>query len=198
MARFAEELESRAAEAGGEFIAGGMFRSDQICSQISGFQVSVQPRLRQGSNPGIVGDIISMVVDSTHVEVQTRYNTKDDFEFWLVPDSVLSIMARPLEFCPLESLSHYVDGKLKIYSSDENKMRQLLGNQALCHLLKTCPNIGRLGTNHYFDIIKWSSIHVLLLETLNPIKDVDELKIIFDLYAHVLPELMALVGARPR
>ena len=156
-----------AAEIGGEFVNNGFFRSSKVEAHIQNWIVTLDTY----SVPS--GDS-----STTYTRIKAGFQNRDDFQFRIFRTGLVSKIDKALGAQDIEIGDEEFDRAFTVQSNNESRVRALLMNQRIRHLIQAQKSI-RLTTRN----------NELNFETQGVIRDIERLKLLFDLFREVLGQL---------
>lgn len=186
-ARRAEIWKQLCAEIGADFVDGGFWRGNKVQAHVKNWTVTL--------------DIYTVSTGHSHVEytrLRAPFVNRDGFRFRIYRKGFFSGLGKALGMQDIESgHSAAFDDAFILQGNDESKVRRLLGNAEIRLLLEAQPRVrfelkddeGLFGPRFP------EGVDELQFLALGFIKDVQQLKELFDLFHEVLEELHRMGSA---
>jgi hypothetical protein len=156
-----------AAELGGEFLPGGLFRGGKVQAHIGEWTVTLDTY----SVPS--GDS-----NTTYTRVTAPLENKEGLQFAIFREGLVAKLDKKLGMKDIEIAVPDFDREFVIQGNNETKLRSLLANAKIRQLIQAQPRI-RLGLKD----------NRLRYEAQGVIRDVPRLKSLFELFGEILRQL---------
>jgi hypothetical protein len=174
---------------GASFVEGGFFKSDAVKAHVGEWTV--------------VLDCFVRSTGKTHVpftRLRAPYVNADGFRFRIYRKSIFTGLAKRLGMQDIEVGDASLDDAFVFQGSDEQKVRELVRDPKIASALRALPHV-------HFEVKDdegWfgpkfpDGVDELYFEQHGTIKDIAQLKTLFDLFADTLHRLCALGSAYER
>ncbi len=167
-------------ELGFELVKGRALRSDKVIAKLKNWTIILDTYTVSDGKTSVV-----------YTRIRAPYVKKDDFRFKIYRKGVFSGVGKLLGMQDIEVGFPEFDQEFIIKGNDSSKLQQLFSNSNIRKLIEIQPNIsfevkddeGRFGTKFPKDVDE------LYFQAAGVIKDVERLKIIFNLFKEVLFQL---------
>lgn len=183
-----EAWERLCSEICGEFIAGTFSQNDKVVAQVEKWMV-VLDTLTVGVPGGAT---------ATYTRVRTAYENTDGFRFRIRSKRVPGkLWKKPLGIQGVEISCSELTQRFTITSNDESKVRELLSNPQIRHLVQRQPSMD-LEVRHDRDglgPILPDGVDQLYFYESGVITDVKRLKSLYELFEEILNQLCRMGSA---
>jgi hypothetical protein len=156
-----------AAELGGEFLSGGLFRGSKVRAQIQKWTVTLD-----------IYSVPSGDSNTTYTRVTAPIENKDGLQFAIFREGLVARLDKKLGMKDIEIGVPDFDSEFVIQGNNETKLRSLLANAKIRQLIHAQPRI-RLGLKD----------NQLRYDAQGVIRDVPRLKSLFELFGEILTQL---------
>jgi hypothetical protein len=176
-------------EIGAEYIDGGFWRGDKVQASHGPWTVTLDTYTEsQGQH------------SHTYTRLRAPFTNADGFRFTIYRQGIFSGIGKFLGMQDVEVGDPVFDRDFVIKGSDEDRLRRLFGNAQLRNLITLQPEIhftvkedeGFFGPSFPEDTDE------LCFRVPGVIKDIDRLKLLFDLFAETLEQLCRIGSASKR
>jgi hypothetical protein len=171
-------------EIGAEFVDGGFWRGSKVVAHVKEWTVTLDTYAAGENGP-------------TYTRMRAPYVNKDGLRFTIYRKGFFSERGKRLGMQDIEVGYHEFDDDFIIKGNDESQVRSLFANKRIRELIQAQPSI-RL---HVKDDEGWfgakfpEGVDELYLEVPHVIKDVERLKLLYELFAETLNHLCHIGSA---
>jgi hypothetical protein len=175
------------AEIGADFVDGGFWKGDKVQAHVKSWTLTLDTYTVSTGHSHV-----------TYTRMRSPFVSRDGFRFRIYRAGVFSGLGKALGMQDIDvGHSAKFDDDFVIQGNDESKVRALFANPEVRRLIEAQPKI-RLEIRDDEGLFRArfpEGVDELHFLTLGTIKDVDRLKLMFDLFAAVLEELNRIGSA---
>ena len=186
-------------EIGAQYVEGGFWKGDKVQAHCGQWTITLDTytETQHDSNSSAGGSTMSHDTATTYTRLRAPYVNKDGFRFTVYRNGLLSGIGKWLGMRDVQVGHPEFDEAFVIKGNDEAKLRALFANAKIRQLIERQPNIqfsvrddeGWFGT-HFPE-----GVDELYFSVPRVIKDVDQLKSLFELFTEVLHQLCHIESA---
>lgn len=167
-------------EIGAEFVEGGFWQGDKVQARVKEWTITLDNyTVSAGRN----------VV--TYTRMRAPYVNKDGFRFKLYRKGLLSGLGKKLGMQDVEVGVPEFDRDFIIQGNDEGKIRTLFSDSTIRRLIQSQPDIQLevKDDEGWFGASFPQGVDELYFQVIGTVKDVERLKLLYELFAEVLNRL---------
>lgn len=186
-------------EIGAQYVQGGFWKGDKVQAHCGQWTITLDTytETHHDSSSSSGGSSMSHDTTTTYTRLRAPYVNKDGFRFTIYRKSIFSGLGKLLGMQDVEVGYPEFDDAFIIKGNDESKLRALFANPRIRQLIEMQPYIqltvkddeGWFGT-HFPD-----GVDELYFSVQGVIKDVEQLKSLYNLFAEVLHQLCHIGSA---
>lgn len=178
------------AQTGSSYVEGGFARSDKIEATHGPWTVTLDTYVVSTGKSAV-----------TFTRMRAPYVNPDGFRFAVYQSGIFTEIAKWFGMQDVEVGYPEFDGSFVIKGNDEPKLRRLFSNENIRRLISAQPNIyfsvkddeGKLWGKNFPE-----GVDELYFQVVGVIKDIERLKLLYDLFAETLDELCRMGSAYER
>jgi hypothetical protein len=181
-----EEIWRQLAEQmGGQYIDGGFWRDSKVQAEHGQWTITLDTYTESS------GD-----TSSTYTRLRTPYVNRDNFYFTVYRKSIFSGLGKWLGMQDVEVGFEPFDEDFIIQGNNEKRLRELFGNARIRQLISAQPNIHFQVKDDegWFAVTFPEGVDELYFSASGVIKDIGQLRSLFEMFAEVLDHL-CLIGS---
>jgi hypothetical protein len=173
-------------EIGAEFVDGGMWHGNKVVAKVKHWTLTL--------------DTYTVSTGHTHItytRMRAPYVNMDGFRFTIYRRGMLSGLGKFLGMQDIEEGYPEFDEAFIIKSTDESRVRTLLGNAKIRMLIQAQPSIHLQVKDDegWFGADFPKGVDELIFQVVGVIEDVNRLKALYELFAEVLNQLCLMGSA---
>jgi hypothetical protein len=173
-------------EIGAEFVKGGLWKGDKVHAHVGARTITLDTYTVSTGQSQV-----------TYTRMRAPYVNAEGFRFTIYRKSVFSGLGKLLGMQDIEIGDPEFDEAFIIQGNDEGRVQTLLSDTRVRELLKAQPTI-RLevkDSEGWFGPKFPENVDELYFQVIGVIKEVERLKLLFDLFAAVLEQLTEIGSA---
>jgi hypothetical protein len=172
-------------QTGGRYIDGGFWGSSKVSAVHGQWTMTLDTYTVSNGK-----------TSSTYTRLRAPYINKDNFRFTIYRKSIFSNLGKLLGMQDVEVGYPQFDEDFIIQGNNESRLRELFGNARIRQLISVQSNIRFQvkGDEGWFVKTFPEGVDELYFVACGVIKDIDRLRLLFDLFAEVLDHL-CLIGS---
>ena len=166
-------------EVGGQFHEGGLFTQSAVQARTDDWIITLDTYTQSTGK-----------MNTTYTRLRAPYYNPEGFRFEIYRSSIFTEMGKALGMKDIEVGHPRFDGDFVIKGSDPRRMRRLFDNEKIRHLIDAQPRIRLSVKGHDGWLSKFpAGVDELHFQAAGVIKDLAQLRTLFDLFAEVLQEV---------
>ena len=175
-------------ETGGEYVSGGFFSRSKVLLSHDEWSVTLDSYTRSNSNNNS---------STTYTRMRAPYVNADGFQFEVYREGLFSGLGRAFGMQDVVVGHPRFDDEFVIKGNNERRLRELFGNASIRDLIDRQPRIHfRVKDDEgWFGAHFPNGVDMLEFECVGTIRDVDQLRDLFDLFAVTLDHLCHIGSA---
>ena len=173
-------------EIGADFIAGGFWRGSKVQARVKEWTITLDTHTVSHGEGG-----------TTYTRMRAPYVNPDEFRFTIYRKGFFSGLGKMLGMQDIEVGHPAFDDAFIIKGNSESKLRALFANPRIRELIEAQPSIHLEVKNDegWFGPSFPDGVDELCFQVVGVIKDVERLKLVFDLFSEVLNHLCHIGSA---
>jgi hypothetical protein len=173
-------------ETGAEFVEGGFWRGDKVAARVNEWTVTLDTYV-----------VSTGKSHTTYTRLRAPYVNRDGFRFTVYRQGFFSELGKFLGLQDVEVGYPDFDRDFIIRGNDEAKLRALFANPKVRELIQAQPSIHLevRDDEGWFGADFPEGVDELYFQVVGVIKDVERLKSLYELFAHVLHQLCHIGSA---
>jgi hypothetical protein len=177
-----------AAEVGGNFAEGGFWKGSRVDAAHGQWSVTLDTYTVSTGKSSI-----------TYTRIRAPYINPDNFHFNIYRKGIFSDLGKWLGMQDVSVGYPQFDEDFIIKGTDESKLRRLFSNAKIRELIQDQPEIQfsvHDGESSFWNAQNWpQGVNELYFQVVGVIKDIDRLKLLYDLFSETLDELVRMNSA---
>ena len=177
-----------AAEVGGNFAEGGFWKGSRVDAAHGQWTVTLDTYTVSTGKSSI-----------TYTRIRAPYINPDNFHFNIYRKGIFSDLGKWLGMQDVSVGYPQFDEDFIIKGTDESKLRRLFSNARIRDLIQDQPEIQfsvHDGESGFWNAQNWpQGVNELYFQVVGVIKDIDRLKLLYDLFSETLDELVRMNSA---
>ncbi len=173
-------------EVSGNFVQGGFLRRDKVVVNVGQWTVTLDTFSRSAGE-----------TSTTYTRMRAPYVNKDNFRFTIYRAGIFTAVGEMLGMTDIRIGQPAFDDAFVISANDESKVRALLADEGIRQLFQSQPRI-RLNVKDdegWFGARFPNGIDELYFESIGMLKDIGQLRSLFDLFSAILHQLCQIGSA---
>ena len=177
-----------AAGVGGDFVEGGFWKGSRVDASHGQWMVTLDTYTVSNGKSS-----------TTYTRIRAPYVNPDNFHFNIYRKGIFSDLGKWLGMQDVNVGYSQFDEDFIIKGNDESKLRRLFSNETIRALIEAQPTIQfsvHDGESSFWSAQNWpTGVNELYFQVVGVIKDVDRLKLLYDLFSETLDELVRMGSA---
>ena len=164
---------------GGQFHEGGLFTQSAVQARTDDWIITLDTYTQSTGN-----------MNTTYTRLRAPYYNPEGFRFEIYRSSIFTEMGKALGMKDIEVGHPRFDGEFVIKGSDPRRVRRLFDNEKIRHLIDAQPRIRLSVKGHDGWLGKFPpGVDELHFQSAGVIKDLAQLRTLFDLFTEVLQQV---------